>query len=376
MNYYEELGLSTSASTGEIRQAYKSLARLLHPDRQSDAHLRRMADLQMTRLNHILAVLTDPVKRERYDIELDAGITRVGRIVENRSHLAADANLNYFGRGRFRPSAGAIVWSGILIVTAVGFAFLFLYFEHDSGIGVYRTTADAGRQTTSPSQRSVGTTAGASTGAITLPVDPPKGADALSRSVQRNEEPPVQPEVSLRQVAEPAAPKPAQMSNTLQHSKLAPLQRTASHPDVTQLATPFTTPAPVAAAKPVETPRDPLIGMWLYVKPNAEGNNKKFAYRPEYIEMVIKTGEEGKVVGRYKGQFHVPDQPISSEVAFQFEGPASQGTNVFAWRGDDGASGQIQMKMISDGVIEVSWYTTRFGNAQKLAAGTAVLYRD
>jgi len=32
MNYYEELGLSRAATTEQVRQAYRNLVRLLHPD--------------------------------------------------------------------------------------------------------------------------------------------------------------------------------------------------------------------------------------------------------------------------------------------------------------------------------------------------------
>jgi curved DNA-binding protein CbpA len=38
-----------------VRRAYRSLARLLHPDRQSDETPRRMAGIQLARLNDILA---------------------------------------------------------------------------------------------------------------------------------------------------------------------------------------------------------------------------------------------------------------------------------------------------------------------------------
>ena len=73
MNYYEELGVSRDARTKEIRQAYKTLARLLHPDGQADKRLRAMAELQMKRLNEILGILADPERRRKYDEEL-AGV--------------------------------------------------------------------------------------------------------------------------------------------------------------------------------------------------------------------------------------------------------------------------------------------------------------
>src|ERR1017187_7062414 len=60
MNYYEELGLPNTASAEEVRRAYRSLARLLHPDQQPDETLRRLAGAQMTRLKQILETLTEP----------------------------------------------------------------------------------------------------------------------------------------------------------------------------------------------------------------------------------------------------------------------------------------------------------------------------
>jgi hypothetical protein len=67
MNYYEELGLTPSASAEQIRQAYLNLVRLLHPDHQQSEELRRVADCQMKRLNHVNSVLSDPDRRRRYD---------------------------------------------------------------------------------------------------------------------------------------------------------------------------------------------------------------------------------------------------------------------------------------------------------------------
>jgi len=354
MNYYEELGLSGTASAEEIRQAYKSVARLLHPDRQSDAHLRRMAELQMTRLNEILAILCDQALRARYDATLRARTPRPAPGVENSPQPRAYVKVHPIRLVKLRPSAGAIVWSGVLMVAAVGFAFVFLYFEHDSGMVVYRATEETSHQTPAPDKDPVRTRSPQSTqSSSVLPEQRPSEGNEFDRPIRRSEQPAAPARAPTLPVMEPAPPGAEE----------------------TQPAAPSTPFAVAATATPV-TPRDPLIGTWLYVKPKTEEGSKNFSYRPEYIEMVIKRGQEGNVLGRYKGQYDVPDRPISSEVVFRFEGAAGEGSNVFAWSGDDGASGQIRMKMLSDGVMEVSWYTTRFGSAQKLASGTAVLYRD
>ena len=73
MDHYEELGLSRAASQEEIRQAYRRVARLLHPDRCKDEESRRLADLQMKRLNGILEILTDSAARLSYDEQLLIG---------------------------------------------------------------------------------------------------------------------------------------------------------------------------------------------------------------------------------------------------------------------------------------------------------------
>ena len=73
MTYYEELGILPSASVEEIRHAYRRLVRLVHPDQCTDEETRRLAELQMMRLNGVLAVLTDDVQRAKYDVSLTAG---------------------------------------------------------------------------------------------------------------------------------------------------------------------------------------------------------------------------------------------------------------------------------------------------------------
>ncbi|MBK8595076.1 MAG: DnaJ domain-containing protein [Holophagales bacterium] len=67
-DYYEVLGVSRTASLGEIKKAYRRLARKHHPDLNPAD---RSADGRFKELNEANAVLSDPEKRARYD-ELEA----------------------------------------------------------------------------------------------------------------------------------------------------------------------------------------------------------------------------------------------------------------------------------------------------------------
>jgi hypothetical protein len=70
MTYYEELGVEPTAPVEEIRRAYKRLARLMHPDRQTGEETRRLAEMQMKRLNGMLEVLVYEAARAKYDESL------------------------------------------------------------------------------------------------------------------------------------------------------------------------------------------------------------------------------------------------------------------------------------------------------------------
>ena len=63
--YYEILGLKESASTEEIRKAYRKLALHYHPDRnRGDA----TAEERFKAISEAYAVLTDPDKRKLFDL--------------------------------------------------------------------------------------------------------------------------------------------------------------------------------------------------------------------------------------------------------------------------------------------------------------------
>ena len=62
-DYYDALGVSRDASSDEIRQAYRRLARRYHPDVNKEAG----AEDRFKEISEAYEVLRDPEKRERYD---------------------------------------------------------------------------------------------------------------------------------------------------------------------------------------------------------------------------------------------------------------------------------------------------------------------
>lgn len=113
MNYYEELGLSHSATTDQIHAAYRALVTILHPDKQKDDAARRLTECQLRRLNVIASTLRDPLSRKSYDASLLPGKTSKadsGKIVVSETLTTR------------------IIWVSCL---AIGFGGIFSYLRED-----------------------------------------------------------------------------------------------------------------------------------------------------------------------------------------------------------------------------------------------------
>jgi len=63
-DYYQTLGVSRTASAEEIKQAFRKLARIHHPD---VARNKAAGESRFKEINEAYEVLSDPVKRRRYD---------------------------------------------------------------------------------------------------------------------------------------------------------------------------------------------------------------------------------------------------------------------------------------------------------------------
>ncbi len=70
-DYYDLLGISRDASQDEVKKAYRQLARKLHPDVNQDDP---QAEEQFKEVAKAYSVLSDPAKRQRYDLGGEAAV--------------------------------------------------------------------------------------------------------------------------------------------------------------------------------------------------------------------------------------------------------------------------------------------------------------
>ena len=64
VDYYKILGINQKATEKEIKSAYRKLARKFHPDLHPND---KEAKAKFQQINEANEVLSDPVKREKYD---------------------------------------------------------------------------------------------------------------------------------------------------------------------------------------------------------------------------------------------------------------------------------------------------------------------
>ncbi|KAL4068611.1 hypothetical protein V8B97DRAFT_2059551 [Scleroderma yunnanense] len=76
-NYlYAVLNLPTTASPSEIRERYKALSMVFHPDKQQDLHVKEAATKEFLEIQKAYEVLSDPFLREVYDFLGPEGLNK------------------------------------------------------------------------------------------------------------------------------------------------------------------------------------------------------------------------------------------------------------------------------------------------------------
>ncbi|KAJ1719477.1 hypothetical protein LPJ53_005777 [Coemansia erecta] len=92
-DHYGVLNVARSASADDVRDAYRRLSRLFHPDRHQSAERRQWAQQQFHLIQRAYEVLGSPAARAAYDVLGDEGVplarTAVGHKIETARDLQA-----------------------------------------------------------------------------------------------------------------------------------------------------------------------------------------------------------------------------------------------------------------------------------------------
>ena len=392
MNYYEELGIRPDADLEEIRKAHRRLVRLMHPDQHRDPAMKQLGEMQMRRLNSIVATLLDPERRREYDAQLRSGFA------------AAPAAPTAWHKVPWwiASTAGAVV----LTVGAVWFwaDHLGSSFNARTPVGVtaertvpakaQRPPEPASQTAASPSNSTVIVAAPQPAPHTEPPPEPfPKISATVVPSAPADDrwqgvsEPPKSNSfhsVVVASVPEETKPKsftlPVGVHSAPARAESAPLPpppginaNPAMHQEI---AAAGTAPLPVATApkpEPVFTSGDPAEGDWVY-SPKEPEQHKAGFYPPTYISLKLRKKERG-LGGQYNARYEVTDnKPISPDVSFQLTA-VDKSSRKFVWEASNGSRGTLAIRSIEGRTMRLEWRTTVFTGGPALTSGIATLER-
>src|ERR1700709_24005 len=106
-DYYEILGVSKTASDGDMKSAFRKLAMSYHPDRNPGD---KEAEIKFKEINEAYQCLADGQKRAAYDRFGHAAFSQGGAggpgFGNEFGDFMSDIFDNFFGDGRAAPGAG------------------------------------------------------------------------------------------------------------------------------------------------------------------------------------------------------------------------------------------------------------------------------
>jgi curved DNA-binding protein CbpA len=322
ITYYEELGVDNDASPDDIRDAFRALARLLHPDQQTDTQLKDITERQMRKLNRVYAVLSDPSRRSAYNQSLES---------------ARDAPIIVFS-GSDDKLKKLLVRGGIAtgIIVATVLVVWFVVDNNNSNESRAQETRSA------------------------LPGKAGDNADGDG--------------------SEQVAQLRAQI-HTLEaerNSALLQLDRLRQKQSGTQALPAATTltelESPTGQSPATGSSAADFAGQWVYAKAGSASPGGKAEYRPDFIEVTV-TQQNGTLHGQYRARYQVLDHAASPDVNFDFSGTPRGSALNCAWQSADGAKGRMTLKLLPSSGAEIAWKATRPGSQLWLLSGTATLAR-
>lgn len=357
MTYYDELGVGPEATADEIRDAYKRLAKLLHPDIQQDERVRHVAACQMQRLNHVYETLIHAERRRQYDVGLgfDPASLLPVVFVAPPPPLPPVPKPALLVRRYGSWAAGAL--SVLLLIWVIWAS-------------------------------SAPTVSGASESAL----DAAQKGTVPSRNTHRDNEYEQRLQTELRRLRQEREVLEAERNAALR--KLSEQPRAASDtpasisevPPIPEPTMPSASTGPSAASSvplaslPAEAPRlqgqlhPTLVGTWYFAGSQHPAAGAKAMYAAEYIEAVVE-GDNALLQGRYRARYRITDRAISPEVQFTFEGRGGTEGGSFLWRGADGSQGEMRLKLLTPNTVELAWVASSLGSSLGLGSGKAVLVR-
>lgn len=369
MSLYSELGIRDGASREEIRAAYLRLAKETHPDRFQDESERTAAEQQMSRLNRIMETLGDDELRRQYDEELAA--IRAAADLRFQQALAMQARealpwarlpeRHWFGWTARTWAAGML-----LLLTGLG-GLLWLLITWDAPQGRFRAAStqqvtSAAELETPPAHRPGRSLIRGFSRRPPPPSSPPKASHpAGRRSLTSAADTPEDPLVEEARAALRTPPRSNESAPVPPRPVLSP--SAMEHPPALVVPKPSTPPP----APPVPK----WSGHWRYSPSLAGPASGDFS--PLAIDMqLLESG--GRTRGTYRARYQVASHKDTGDVTLELDA-VSFGRDWMrgVWSGNGGAHGQFEVKKMSDGNVQMSWWTTKFGDRDALASGSARL---